>query len=288
MKKNPTRKLTRLQFGKLLGYAWGKSANVEIGMSGFRATGIAPFNPGAIPDYAYIAIELEQGVETVSHGHGSNSTPEKQSSPQPCSTQARATNTPSAHSSTRPHSTQARATDTPSAQPGCSHWPDISTSKDDSTVEHDPIIEDDATPGKLLDDISPIPKTSAAAVVKKRGRQIATILYSSERILMQKNKELKKKQTRPTIQKKTVKKQRIQLEESSDSGSESPVLQESAVSVEEWNENKCVGCGEDYFNTSSTEEWVKCIRCSRWFYEGCSQYNDLCDFCGKSKKTSLK
>lgn len=50
---HPGRRLTRLQVGKIIGSAWGKAANVETGVSGFRATGIFPLNPAAIPDHFY-------------------------------------------------------------------------------------------------------------------------------------------------------------------------------------------------------------------------------------------
>nr|XP_022906536.1 uncharacterized protein LOC111418265 [Onthophagus taurus] len=54
MINNPSRKITRLQFGTLLRLAWGKSANVDNGVSGFRTCGILPFEPKAIPDYAFL------------------------------------------------------------------------------------------------------------------------------------------------------------------------------------------------------------------------------------------
>lgn len=54
IKTNPTRKINRMIFGKLLSDAWSKSATVENGISCFRATGIHPFNPDAIPDYAFL------------------------------------------------------------------------------------------------------------------------------------------------------------------------------------------------------------------------------------------
>ncbi|XP_071051794.1 uncharacterized protein [Onthophagus taurus] len=54
MINNPSRKITRMQFGTLLRLAWGKSANVDNGVSGFRTCGILPFEPKAIPDYAFL------------------------------------------------------------------------------------------------------------------------------------------------------------------------------------------------------------------------------------------
>ncbi|KAI4469132.1 dde superfamily endonuclease [Holotrichia oblita] len=107
-------------FGTLLGKAWGKLATVENGMSGFRATGIAPFNPDAIPDHACITIQMEQDAEVTSHG--SNSTVKNSSPPSP-----------------PPQLTinGSEATDTriSSPLPGCSHDPGT------ATLDIDPIPE---------------------------------------------------------------------------------------------------------------------------------------------------
>lgn len=225
-----------------------------------QATGIVPFNPEVIPDYAYINVQMGQDAEATSD---SNSTAENLSPP-----------------STPPRLPTVQATNTRTLSPlaGCSHDPDTPT--DDPTL--------DPTPGKLLDTvISPIPKTSAKAVVKTRGRQLATILNSSQRIEIQKDKKNTKKKSRCTIQKKTVVKQKKRLE-SSDSDSESPVLQESDTSAEEWDENECVGCGENYFETTKKDEWLKCVDCSRWLHNGCSKFENFCDLCGKLRKKSSK
>ncbi|KAI4468358.1 zinc finger fyve/phd-type [Holotrichia oblita] len=217
------------------------------------ATGIAPFNPDAIPDHAYITIQMEQDAEATSHG--SNSTVKNSSPPSP-----------------PPQLTTVKATNTriSSPLPGCSHDPA------NATVDINP------SPEKLLENvISPIPKTSAKAVVKTRGRQLAIILNSSERIKIQKHKTNAKK-------KKNVVKQKKPLT-SSDSDSESPVLQESDTSVaEEWDENECAGCGENYFETSKNEDWIKCVNCSRWLHSGCSKFENFCDLCGKMNKKSRK
>lgn len=244
IKSNPTRKLTRFQFGKLLGSAWGKSATVENGMSGFRATGIAPFNPAIIPDYAFVAIDVE-GDSPVE-----NTVPSEQK------TQTPLKNNPESHGS--------------SPQPSCSYQADVT-------------VEDDFTPGKLLDEISPVPKTCASVKVKKRGRQIASILNTSENIQLQKKKIGAKKQKKLPIKNKNKKSKKIQLNDSSDSGDESPILEDSDKSVEEWDENECVGCGENYFQTTKGEDWIQCLKCKRWFHNGCSKYEYECDLCGKLK-----
>lgn len=57
VKANHARKLGRLQFGDLLGCSWNKAATLQNGVSGFRATGIFPFWPDIILEYALLATE---------------------------------------------------------------------------------------------------------------------------------------------------------------------------------------------------------------------------------------
>ncbi|KAJ8976639.1 hypothetical protein NQ317_011147 [Molorchus minor] len=53
MSSNENRKIGRLHLGHLIGKAWEKAATVKNGVSGFRATGIFPFNRNAVPDHFY-------------------------------------------------------------------------------------------------------------------------------------------------------------------------------------------------------------------------------------------
>jgi hypothetical protein len=50
---NKGRKITRLQFGLLLGKAWGKAAANTNSVTGFRATGIYPLDENCIPVFAF-------------------------------------------------------------------------------------------------------------------------------------------------------------------------------------------------------------------------------------------
>ncbi|XP_039302962.1 jerky protein homolog-like isoform X1 [Solenopsis invicta] len=63
---NPTKKIGRIHFGLLLTKAWSQAATIQTGISGFRATGIYPFCPSAIPEYAYLqsAIQHEESSES--------------------------------------------------------------------------------------------------------------------------------------------------------------------------------------------------------------------------------
>ncbi|CAG5055608.1 unnamed protein product [Parnassius apollo] len=61
LKQNPGRRITRLSFGRLLNKAWVKAASAENAIAGFKATGVHPFNPSAIPDYAF-TLELTKQI----------------------------------------------------------------------------------------------------------------------------------------------------------------------------------------------------------------------------------
>ncbi|KAK9687062.1 hypothetical protein QE152_g36735 [Popillia japonica] len=53
-----------MQFGKLLGTSWNKAATVQNAVSAFRASGIAPFNPGEILDYAVLSNEAVEQLNS--------------------------------------------------------------------------------------------------------------------------------------------------------------------------------------------------------------------------------
>lgn len=57
-KKNPTRSVDKCIFGTLLTEVWTKSMSIKNIVSGFRATGICPFNRDILPDEAYGPSEV--------------------------------------------------------------------------------------------------------------------------------------------------------------------------------------------------------------------------------------
>jgi hypothetical protein len=59
---NEQQKITRLKFEQLLSKALGRSATTCNGASGFRATGIHPLDPSAIPEHA--VPEIPRGKDS--------------------------------------------------------------------------------------------------------------------------------------------------------------------------------------------------------------------------------
>lgn len=175
VKNHKDRKLSRLNFGKLLGESWGKSATVQNALSSFRATGIMPFNPHIIPEHAFLVTDLESGG--------------------PPGTNLKTIEKPNLENIERPLS----------PQPGPSGLQDL--------LEKTPpknVTTTDLTPGQILDKISPVPEVTLA--VKKVPRQITGVLSSDN--CKKKSVQLKRKQStqrkiKQILQEKTKKMKKI-------------------------------------------------------------------------------
>lgn len=270
-RNHPDRKLGRLQFGELLQDCWGKAATPGNAVSGFKATGIYPFNPDAIPDYAFRSDpDRLTGNENINVS--GQTLHERTSSPLPQST-TRSTDSTSADKCGQ-KSPERRAT---------SPLPGPSTRPDDIW----PVISNETnqvTPTKILNNISPLPARPETQTNKRRKIK-ATNLTSKENIKKLKLKlDEKGKKTRP-IGKKLVKKVRIkkvkETSDSSDSSDEVQYKEDSSDGLLE-EEEECVECGEDYSKTDKTCDWIQCVRCKRWLHESCTSYVDVCHRCGNA------
>lgn len=272
MQSHPGRKLGRLQFGELLTKSWGKSATAGNAMSGFRSTGIFPWNPDSVPDHAYTVADRIVNTETREDQR----------------TLTQVTDTQQSNSQER----NAEATQEfrhtiiimDESMPSCSHAgtePRCSTPAEGISVP-------DLTPGKILEQINPTPKLVVSA--KKRAKTVATLLTSPDYIATVKNRSAKKsKQTKKDapktkIQKRTIgQKNRHSPSSSSDEEENIEVqYEEESDALSEVDETECVGCGESYNNTRKKEDWLQCIICQQWFHENCSSYSNTCQNCGKT------
>lgn len=56
----PNRRIDKAIFGKILSVVWPKAASQSNVMSGFRGTGIYPFNPNVIPEEAFAPSEISR------------------------------------------------------------------------------------------------------------------------------------------------------------------------------------------------------------------------------------
>ncbi|XP_050298737.1 uncharacterized protein LOC126737743 isoform X3 [Anthonomus grandis grandis] len=162
IRTNPTRKINRLQFGQLLTKAWSKAATVENAVSAFRSTGVCPFNPSAIPEYAYSGSEEKMinldNTATVNNDANRANNDENQMSKQEQAIPSTSTS-------------------------GLNNIP----SERDEDQNQD-------TPGTLLNKFSPVPSTPANIEnARKRAKQVAYVLTSSENIQKHKLANARKK-----------------------------------------------------------------------------------------------
>jgi DNA-directed RNA polymerase subunit RPC12/RpoP len=125
----------------------------------------------------------------------------------------------------------------------------------------------------MLRNISPLPHIP----VKKTTKKQATILTSSQFI---RNKQLKKskaerekremKQGPPNASTNKKKKQRLSLQKTAGNP--------------EVDSHSCAECWENYYTTSK-DDWIRCVKCSRWLHENCTVYADKCTDCGRQAVT---
>lgn len=144
--------------------------------------------------------------------------------------------------------------------------------------------ENQLTPTKILNNISPLPIRTKPQM-HKRKKINATNLTSKDNIkklkLKQEEKEKKSKSrsTGKNVRKKGVKP--TDTSDSSDSSAEVEFREESSDGILE-KEEECVGCGEDYFKTKKNCDWIQCVRCMHWLHESCTLYVDVCHRCGNA------
>lgn len=414
LKRNPGRRLTRLQFGELLSTAWSKSATYENATAGFKATGIYPFNRYAVPDHAFAATNM-QNDESHRHRPSSATVTRRTSSPsllqvgpdqsstseihtfQSCSSPCLRSVKPSHSSSSGNKAPQQSSTpqsafnsiqpDLPRIQAPSRDSETPSLPDDVETIEHGPpemqtvrnictppprevqsiepgpsqilaikknrnsilfpsqkennqsvesVIQqtpatkenEEETPSKFLTEIAQIPVKTYQ--VRKRAKQVAKILTSETHINYRKECEEKKndkqarsdsnlrkrkikqentickesnekkfkrdqkgqeKEDKPVQKKTKQKKNKInKRQESTDTeDDDEPILLESGDSSPVRSLiDDCVGCGDNYYTTELTEDWIQCVICKRWAHENCTEYDDKCHPCGNKIKIDAR
>lgn len=74
--QNPEKRLTKARFNAIFSRVWSKCMTHENIMNGFKATGLYPYNPNAIPDEAYEPSLLTATSRTESSCTGPNNPPQ--------------------------------------------------------------------------------------------------------------------------------------------------------------------------------------------------------------------
>lgn len=346
LKQNSGRRITRLTFGSLLNKAWGKAACAENAIAGFKATGVCPYNPSAVPDYAFTLESVENtslsrndtpATTTVQVASGTitsvspNHERDKVAGASVGPDRELVTDNESSSSVEEHRMLNVSPEILPKKRPRnaliqtgvniAAMLPSTSATPRKEKCDNIP----DLTPTRILNEISPVPQKLTQ--VRKRAKQIGTILTSAEHINIRKckedaknvkelqiakklkrenktdlklnkteniKKENKSNKKEKKIEKETIKKnvprKRKSLRRLSDSSDDDEELVLCDVSDEErgGEENICVGCSENYYETLLVEDWLQCNICKLWVHENCTEFDDMCSKCGKKMKHDLK
>lgn len=295
MKNNPSRLINRLQFGKLLGSAWSRSATVQNALSGFRSCGVIPLDMSAIPDYAFLTPHLDSTVSDL------GSTETVGVCENPMSSTEVETN----------RNNSEEIVDYNNATPSTSREIVVTQPLQDQRYSSDTL-----TPSKILALLTPIPNLKKKETARGKAASVAKILNSPVTIenivkkqekaeTLLKEKEERKRlrnlkrsmvntqneKARPNIKKRSTYLKNLLKTKSTESIFCMDSEDEDDVALLASDENECVGCYEDYDLTTKTEDWIKCTRCSRWMHENCTKFGEICDTCGnieRKKKKLLK
>ncbi|XP_067011045.2 uncharacterized protein [Anabrus simplex] len=256
IRTHPNRKLTRHQMGPLVGRAWEKAASVGNAVIGFKATGIFPFDPNAIPDHFFRISDNVSDIPSTSSSSGSRD--DRNDSPE-LST-----------SSTSEILSEFPKNNNPSPEPSISkaiEIPKFPNNKNGSPKSS--YLKTTETSSKFLQSISPIPGLQKGNKSRKRSAEVLMTPINT------KNKQLfcaqkQKGKSASVVDSRLVK------------NFSSAGIQEEC-SEDEVDSNKCVECWENYFVTKNKAGWIQCTVCKHWLHETCTIYGEMCGDCGRSK-----
>lgn len=257
--------ISRLSFGALLNEAWIQSATVKNGVSGFRATGIYPYCPSAIPDYAFILSDHVAAENSNLANEAATSNPvasvpdiglSQHCNPEVLLDEA---STENASNSVVFNSVVHRP-----VQPCL--FPHDHTSAGPSREVQD---GDKPTPSKILHQISPIPTLPEKKT--KRSKQNACHITTKDYICNKKekcknSKERKiKKQETTQVATRNTKHEKI---------TKRKLVYETESENEEDEDCVCIICLAPFSQSKPGEEWIQCQECKKWAHTKCANSPD--------------
>lgn len=271
------RKLNRHNVSALIGKAWVKSASVCNAVSGFKATGIYPYDPSVIPEHFFnISDAACADIQVPSHEVLSEETATAEIF--------------NGSASTR----QPELKETPPKEVVPE---EVAAAKglDDLATDSQPEAKE--TPSKFLREIVPVP---TIPINTSKRKQSAMILTSPEnkvkrQVLSDKKsaKTLSKCSSAPSTSgvkskthslKKDKRKRKLSTSSSEVSEDDSSVVYASSDEASDVDDTDCIECGEHYYSTKSKDDWIQCIVCGKWLHESCTMYLNICNRCGSQKK----
>lgn len=193
MLANKEKKISRSVAGRLIGNAWIRAATPSNAISGFKACGIWPYNPAAVPE-SFFAISDLSSSNQVRNEQENVSTDKLDGLQLPgpsCSNQT-LSNLDNDEARVSPTLAQTRSSSPPNPDPihetsGSPNRAKRDPPNSPSLLYQQPSAEiQKDTPSKYLQECSPVPKIPVP--LYKRGKQSAAVLTSKENIAATKNK----------------------------------------------------------------------------------------------------
>ncbi|XP_046968875.1 MFS-type transporter clz9-like [Vanessa cardui] len=264
-KQHPGRTIDQYDIAKLFTGAYLKGAVPANAISGFRASGIYPFNSQIIGDEHFAPSEVYQGNAANIISETNITSPRREDQQ----------NTTTSESITSFSANRCASPDTVSSQsldPNTSH-PDITNTANNENSRN---FQTPSTPdSNILQEIRPIPVEIKKRNMSGRKQQKSEILTSTPIKMAQKEKRdaiiAKKKVSFDTPGPSNVKMRKVRAKKGPSKNKEN---KEQAFF--------CTVCKEQYQHPP-IEDWIQCDVCREWTHEACSSYSGrgsyFCDDC---------
>ncbi|KAJ8940654.1 hypothetical protein NQ318_012737 [Aromia moschata] len=268
MKNHSNRNLTRYQAGDVIGKAWIRAACIANAINGFKACGIYPLDPNAIPDHFFSIADAVDFGRISECTESDNEEPLAPPSPR--------------HTSV-----------TPNFMPIEESQPSVSGTNKNSA----PSETKEFTPTKLLHEVSPIPV--APIPLFKRRKQGASVLTSplnienlKVRIINKTTKKCRNTETltcesRGSLKKQVGKRSKVKKAREKWSSSDEEPLSKQGRNDDN-SDCECVECFELYSKTTKTVGWLQCLECKEWLHETCTMYGEKCNRCSRTAMMKMK
>lgn len=271
MTNNPGRTMTIYDIPGIVSTALPLAATPNNIISGFRVTGIAPFNREIFPDSEYMSAYVTDRAEPNLENHEAEDAP---SGNEP--TEFNNPNLDSVDHGSPIPSTSVRDSPIPSTSAHNSgHESPIPTTSNHVTPTDILNLPSCSKSPTYLEKLKPLPKAAPRKATRnvRRKRKSAILTdtpikdeLENEKVARLSKRKNKKEEEGADRAKKNVFGRKAVTEKTNKTGK---IIQDSS----DEDETFCLVCVEPYSNSAPGERWIQCIRCKLWSHEECCDVN---------------
>lgn len=132
------------------------------------------------------------------------------------------------------------------------------------------------SPAKILQSCSPIPNSQLKSSTRKQRAQLLT---SPDSIGLAKQKQCRKKSKNKQLPDASNIKKNVCSRKHAKKCENNAKHGKVAMQCGDMH-NSCIQCGENYYQTKQTCDWIKCKSCNKWLHANCSRFVEFCNKCG--------